>query len=297
MTNLAGVVQRIAAAAGWRRTPAAFGRGHPDCHPASIRTTAAGTDLPVAPAPADMLFNVAPLLLISSTVGGGREVWLAEAEHRVNNFAQLATSIAALRQRRVDAPHPVAHWVQAEALARAYARLNNPAGGQGGQATAALLDQIATGLVATFADPVGSVRLSFDCQEVLLVHAHRRALALILSELVVNALKYAFPAGRPGTISVSLHVTGPMVELVVADDGVGASGAGKVGQGKALLEQMTAMLSGTITRERIAAGGLRVAVHFPAGSGLRGDAIRCNDRAGQTRVAPFIGPGTAYAPT
>jgi two-component sensor histidine kinase len=45
---------------------------------------------------------------------------------------------------------------------------------------------------------------------------------LMLNELITNAIKYAFPEGRPGTIRVRL--IGPRdgrVQLTVADDGVG----------------------------------------------------------------------------
>ena len=48
----------------------------------------------------------------------------------------------------------------------------------------------------------------------------RRVLALILSELIVNALRYTFSAGRPGTIDMSLRIARLMAELVVAGDGV-----------------------------------------------------------------------------
>lgn len=49
-------------------------------------------------------------------------------------------------------------------------------------------------------------------------------LALIVNEAVVNALKYAFPDGAAGRISVSLSADGPDYVLEVADDGVGFDG-------------------------------------------------------------------------
>jgi two-component sensor histidine kinase len=45
---------------------------------------------------------------------------------------------------------------------------------------------------------------------------------LILTELISNALKHAFPAERSGTLRIGLGRTGSGgIELVVADDGVG----------------------------------------------------------------------------
>jgi two-component sensor histidine kinase len=45
---------------------------------------------------------------------------------------------------------------------------------------------------------------------------------LIVNELVSNALKYAFPEGRAGELSVRLrHDTGGEISLTVSDDGIG----------------------------------------------------------------------------
>ncbi len=50
-------------------------------------------------------------------------------------------------------------------------------------------------------------------------------LALIVNELVTNALKHAFPGGRSGTIRVMLDKhTSNELALTVADDGVGLRG-------------------------------------------------------------------------
>ena len=46
-------------------------------------------------------------------------------------------------------------------------------------------------------------------------------LALIVTEAVSNALKYAFPGGRGGRVGVHLAEEGEFVRLVIQDDGVG----------------------------------------------------------------------------
>jgi two-component sensor histidine kinase len=46
-------------------------------------------------------------------------------------------------------------------------------------------------------------------------------MAMIVTEAVSNAARYAFPGGRSGSIQVHLNVEGARARLVVADDGVG----------------------------------------------------------------------------
>jgi two-component sensor histidine kinase len=47
------------------------------------------------------------------------------------------------------------------------------------------------------------------------------SLGLIVTELVINALKHAFPGGRGGTIKVDYLSHGPNWTLSVGDNGVG----------------------------------------------------------------------------
>ncbi len=61
-----------------------------------------------------------------------------------------------------------------------------------------------------------------DCPELLLNIDIANPLAIILNELVSNALKYAFPDNRKGVISINMQVQkSGLAELTVADNGVG----------------------------------------------------------------------------
>lgn len=107
---------------------------------------------------------------------------------------------------------------------------------------------------------VEDVRLSID-----------RAIpaGLIINELVTNALRHAFPAGRSGTLQVGVRpVEGDRLEIAVADDGVGIPAAvdprrpGSLGLD--LVYTFADQLEATVDFER--AGGTKFALRFPVGS-------------------------------
>ena len=94
------------------------------------------------------------------------------------------------------------------------------------------------------------------------------AVGVIVTELVINALKHAFPDGS-GTIAVAFRrqETGS-VEITVSDDGVGccedeAGPPRRRGLGTRIIQAMLTKLEGT--RERAGADtGTRVAIRFAA---------------------------------
>ena len=102
-------------------------------------------------------------------------------------------------------------------------------------------------------------------------------LSLIVTEAVTNAIKYAYPAGRSGTISIRLTELGNgEVELDIHDDGVGIP-AGRVeteagtrdGIGIQLINGFTRQLGGALTVEegqRHPLPGAHEAASRPAGA-------------------------------
>jgi PAS domain S-box-containing protein len=66
------------------------------------------------------------------------------------------------------------------------------------------------------------VSLKFDVEPVFVSPNTAIPCGLILSELISNAMKYAFPGDKKGEIKIALHTTGENeIELGVSDNGVG----------------------------------------------------------------------------
>lgn len=92
-------------------------------------------------------------------------------------------------------------------------------------------------------------------------------LALIVTEIVTNSIKYAFPDGRHGTIAVRLTLQGPNVMLSVSDDGIGclidpASAADQHGIGLKLIRGFARQLNAEF--EKIANTALVTILFFPS---------------------------------
>ena len=75
------------------------------------------------------------------------------------------------------------------------------------------------------------------------------SLGLIVTELVINALKYAFPdAGKPGVVAVRYEVNGANWKLTVSDNGVGRAqeGGRKGGLGTSLVAALASQLDAQV---------------------------------------------------
>jgi two-component sensor histidine kinase len=92
-----------------------------------------------------------------------------------------------------------------------------------------------------------SVRIDKALEPVAVARDQAMPIGLIVNEVVSNALKYAFPDGRSGTISVRLMREGEdRLCLVIADDGVGFAPDGvSPGMGTRLIEGFVGQLGGT----------------------------------------------------
>jgi two-component sensor histidine kinase len=200
-----------------------------------------------------------PEFVLSQFASGkhGEMVCSAEAAHRAKNLAQLAHNIIHLRLA-----HGSTAIEAAVALAQAYSEIGNAGDCIGAVSCKKLLVQVVSSLVSLFGRGDRMVALHARAEELLVVPDRRRLLVLIASELVINALKHAFPGRRTGLIDVCLHVDEGQAHLMISDDGVGYNGA-EHGQGEKLLRSLTAMLNGTLSRSSSPAGGLQASVSFP----------------------------------
>lgn len=152
-----------------------------------------------------------------------RTLLLDEVNHRVKNSLQQIASVVRLQSRSVT--HADARAALETTLDRiiAVGRVHEQlykAGGQVGVFNAgAYAEALAHDLVSSMARD--DVELATKVEPIDLDLRQAVPLALILNELVTNALKYGCPADRPCRISVGFGTEGDNYRLSVSDNGVG----------------------------------------------------------------------------
>ncbi len=199
------------------------------------------------------------------------ELLAREMSHRVMNSFQLMESIFALQTRRVRDPAARQVIGEAEERLRAMALVHRQLFRatrdemQPLEARAYLQDltrELATAFVRSDNHSI-EVAVADDLE---LSPAQGVAVGLLVTELVINAMKHAFTGRDDGTVRVSLHAEPDgQYRLVVADDGKGlpalAERDGPPGLGMRLLESFVSQLGGELAIE--GPPGARFVVTFP----------------------------------
>ena len=163
------------------------------------------------------------------------QVLLKEISHRVKNSLQIVSSMLHLQASTADDEGITAQLADASsrvsAVGRAYERLAYDGDVEN-------ID-LRTYLQAVCADAMNAscnCKLHFDGADGIWLYADRAiSLALIVNELVTNAVKHAFPNGHEGHIFVRLVRQDANTALVsVRDDGIGLPPDFDLGMGKGL---------------------------------------------------------------
>jgi two-component sensor histidine kinase len=155
-----------------------------------------------------------------------RDLLMTEIHHRVKNNLQVVASLLNLQSGRVRQAEARAEFTSARDRVRALATLHRHlyVGGQFDRVRLAdFITEMVEQLFQAFGEtPNDRIRLHVDVADVTLTADQAVPLALIVTESVTNALKYAFPDGRSGTIEVKAReVDGRRLFVIVADDGTG----------------------------------------------------------------------------
>ena len=154
-----------------------------------------------------------------------KELLLKEIYHRVKNNLQVVYSLLNLQSRKVSDPVALSVLRDSQSRVRAMALVHEKLYKSQDLARIDLADYIyglAYGLLETYRASSHRIALRLEIEPYSLDIETALPCGLLLTELMSNSLKYAFPGGRSGEIAI-LSSVGPdhQISLRVQDNGVG----------------------------------------------------------------------------
>jgi two-component system, sensor histidine kinase PdtaS len=197
-------------------------------------------------------------------------VMMREGDHRIKNSLQIVSSLMTLEARREE-NNPSASQVLRTAAARiqSVARMHDAlqlSGGEDVVDLGSVLKKMCESLQA-MGGGSGAVTVRVSAEPIKAPVAYAQPIVLAVNELVVNALRHAFPDGRSGAIDITLKQIDGAVHVGVADDGVGLAAdhdSGR-GYGMKLVHMMASQIGGALRVDGQA--GTRFTVVAPAPPG------------------------------
>lgn len=182
-----------------------------------------------------------------------KEVLFREVHHRVKNNLQVVQSLLKMEVRTLppsEARAAIESMIlRVRAMATVHEKLCQMPG-LAGLSVAGYLREIFDGVIAFYLVDPGRINFDLDAEDILLDLERAIPFGLLANELISNSLKHGFPAGRKGTISVSIHRVEGAARMVIRDNGIGLpmnfdDGSCK-SMGLKLVESLAHQLGGTL---------------------------------------------------
>lgn len=201
----------------------------------------------------------------------GRKLLLQELNHRTKNSLQLIAALVHLQAARSGNDLVKEHLEQVRqrimTIAAIHTRLYRD---EDEDREINLLDireylqQLCDMIRSSLLERSGRITITLDAAPVKMHLDLVIPLGIILNELVTNALKYAFPDDRAGTIAVSFGEVADGWRLAVTDDGVGSTrrAGGGDGTGRRMVEALARQVGGRL--EDLPGPGHGTALWLPA---------------------------------
>ena len=195
-----------------------------------------------------------------------KAILLQELQHRVANSLQIIASVILQSAKKTTSDETRLH------LTDAHSRVMSVAALQQQLATSRLGEVELAPYFIQLCKSIGASMIHDPTRLSIRVEADESAtnadisvsLGLIVTELVINALKHAYPGGRSGTIVVGYSSHGPNWTLTVRDDGVGMpkdAASATPGLGTSIVEALAKQLHARIQVESPGHGTLVSVIH------------------------------------
>lgn len=198
-----------------------------------------------------------------------RRILLAEMQHRVANSLQIIASILMLKAGAVLSEESRRHLEDAHLRVISIATIQSQLQlGLEDVAVQPYLAKLCESLSSSMIQGARPLTIAVEADGSTINARDAVSVGLVVTELVINAIKYGFVHDQPGSIIVSYRKEASDWTLAVDDDGIGLSATTKTveGLGTSLVAALADQLGCVVAREA-RSPGLRVSlVHAPVAS-------------------------------
>lgn len=204
-----------------------------------------------------------------------KSILLRELQHRVANSLQIIASVLLQSARKVQSEEARSHLHDAHHRVMSIATIQKQLAVSSADRVdlRPYLTQLCESIGASLIHDPGKVSIEVKGDESRVDADVSVSLGLIVTELVINALKHAFPEGRKGRITVTYGGEGADWALSVTDDGIGMPkhpGKAKPGLGTNIVQALAKQLDARITMLDAAPGTAILLEHAQSD---RGEAV------------------------
>jgi len=194
---------------------------------------------------------------------------LHEMQHRVANSLQIIASILMQSARKVQSKEARGHLTDAHQRVMSIATLQRHLAHSdaGAVELEPYLAQLCASIGASMIYDREQLTLTTAVDPVSVGGDISVSIGLVVTELVINSLKHAFPDGRHGHVIVGYTAAGDDWTLSVSDDGVGIPETGEesqAGLGTRIVQALAKQLGAEITVKDTAPGTRVSLVHTKA---------------------------------
>jgi two-component sensor histidine kinase len=182
------------------------------------------------------------------------DVSLHEMQHRIANSLQIIASILLITSRAGCSDETRQHLLNAHRRIMSVACLQQQlqvSGSGGAVELGPYLSRLCETLAASLIGEHQAISLNVDVKGGTAPFSEAINIGLVVTELVINALKHAFPADRSGMIGVAYDGAVPNWRLEVSDNGVGRPDASpneaKQGLGTSIIKALARQLDARFT--------------------------------------------------
>ncbi|WP_295624130.1 PAS domain S-box protein [uncultured Nitrosomonas sp.] len=182
-----------------------------------------------------------------------KDLLLSEIHHRIKNNLQIIDSLLGMQSETVYDSTAITVLTESQHRVKSMALIHQilyQSQDFSQVDFSSFIDSLVNNLLVSYTPEASKIKTKIETDEILIPINISIPLGLLLNELCTNAIKYAFPGNRSGTIQINLkHHNSNQLLIRISDNGIGISDDFDIENTPTLGLQLVQLLSEQISAE------------------------------------------------